>query len=109
MNKQVVEISGTIDQIYPPTVDNIYDNGNLIVNYYQRIVVVNVTTTTHNVQVFPRCVIVFKLSNYNVVFNVGDPVTARGIYTSQSSEFLPTLNYAHEPIGFVRYNGKVYR
>lgn len=99
MTTDAIEISGTISSIYPIESNN-----------SQKIILDNCSGLNTIIPVEPRIVAVIKHPAEDFInFAVGDPITVKGIFTRRkSSDYLSTVHHIHKPIGFIRYNGKVY-
>ncbi len=104
MNKsrtnEIIEVYGVIATIFPVDMDN-----------SQKIIIDNAAVLNSIVQVEPRILLIVKQPFFdNIDFKVGLPITAKGVFSRRkSADFLSILHTAHAPIGFIRYDGKVYR
>lgn len=100
----IIQISGTITIVYPIEKDNV---GSLV----QKIMLNNVSSISHTVQVDPQIIVVVKVSDISspIPFRINDPITVKGIFDRQTSDFLSIVYNTHYPIGYVRYNGKIYK
>ena len=105
MSQTPVELSGTIGQILPM-------EGGL-----QPIVLTNVTSHTPATRVTNQCILMvaygpsFSDSSYRssvINFEVGKPVTAKGIYVGGTSTSSSVLHMMRAPNGWIRYAGKLY-
>ena len=99
-----VEVSATIRTVYPIESDFKGDN-------VQKLLLSNASTATRGAQVNPQMVLVVRTDpSITIHFAAGDPIVARGRYDPGAGiGQLPTLQYAHAPTGFIRYNGQVFR
>ena len=100
----VLELTGTISALYPIESDN---TGNLI----QKVILDNVTAINSNINITSRVLLIVRVQEYvdPIEFSINSPITAKGVFSNGSANFLPTLHTIHAPTGFIRYNSKVYR
>lgn len=95
-----VELYGTIRTVYPLEYT---EEGTL-----QKVLLNNISTTNRAVSLPPQVLLEIKLLTNNAIpFRIGDPITVRG--TIDRTVVPPIVRNAHHPVGYIRYNGKIYR
>jgi hypothetical protein len=101
----LLELSGTITTIYPIEHDRRTDQ------YIQKLIIDN-AQVTHGITTVPlRVLIIIKVTDTEspIPFQLNHPITAKGFFRRESSDFLSFLHMVHAPSGYIRYNGKIYR
>ena len=99
-----IEISGTISSVLPTE----YDHQGTEVT---RLLLSNVNTTSQSFIVSPSLLLYVRMSGtvLGVYFRVGDPITARGYYNRNTTTGLDSMDFTFNPVGFVRYKGRVHK
>lgn len=100
-----IEISGTISSVLPIE----YDHQGTEVT---RLLLSNVNTTSQAFMVSPSVLLYVRMSGsiLGIYFKVGDPITAKGYYNRNTAGTgLDSLDFTFNPVGFVRYLGRVHK
>jgi hypothetical protein len=97
-----IEIIGTIVVIEPVT----FEQNHCL----QRIVIGNARTVNNTVGIPSTVLLVARVSAEHqcIPFQLNDPVTVKGTFKRLSRDFLSYIYNAHAPLGYIRYNGKIY-
>ena len=79
--------------------------------WVQKLILDNVISVNTVENVESRVVCIVKLASIDdeIPFKTGHPITVKGSYKRPTTDFLATINNCHRPLGFIRYDGKVYR
>jgi hypothetical protein len=99
----VFQVTGTIVQVYAPV-----RVGGVIL---QQLVLENVTGNRNNTGIPSRVLVLVNLegSAAPIDFRVNEPITVKGTFVQATRDALATIHTTHAPVGYVRYNGMVYR
>lgn len=101
----VVQIIGTVTSVYPPVPS---DDGTA--TFTQKLIVSNVTAAANTRRhVDSRVVVSVKTSQEPIDFKEGTPISIRGIYEKPvTTDYMPLMHSVHAPLGWIRYNGRIY-
>jgi hypothetical protein len=88
-----LEITGIIDKIYDPEFE-------LDLRQYQNILIRNIETNV-------KFLLTVNLDNFPIIFHLNDPITVKGQVMLTPTGLL-SITDTQDPVGYIRYNGKVY-
>ena len=103
-NVPTVLITGTIETVYPVEVTSL---GLL----QQNVVLVNVMPVSNSINLPKRILLVTKVSAADnpVPYRSGLPISLKGNFHRRPNDFLSYITDTHDPIGYIRYDGRIYK
>lgn len=102
-----IQMSGTVQSVLTPDRDA---EGLLI----QRVILINLSPSGSSDSrpiIDSKALLMVRIINAHssIPFAPGHPITVKGKYVRQSPNELSIVHSTHAPLGFIRYDGKIYR
>lgn len=100
-----IQLSGTVHRLFPSEKDA---NGYTVLKVMLSNLVASGAT---NAKVDTNALLMIRILNEFVIppFTPGHPITIKGVYVQMGPEELSIIHSTHAPLGFIRYDGQIYR